>query len=94
MYFSGGGGSGGCVITGPYEAMILPRDDFSDESFESTEESDAAIDFTGVLGVTHNNFHNTEVVWAKRPALPWFPGIVTLISLFNHYLQLILKIFF
>ena len=60
--------------------MIMPKDDFSDESFESTEESDAALDITGPVGLTHNNFSNTEVVWAKRPALPWFPGIVS----FHH----------
>ena len=75
---SGGGGTGGCILTGPYEPMIMPKDDFSDESFESTEESDAALDITGPVGLTHNNFSNTEVVWAKRPALPWFPGIVSL----------------
>ena len=56
--------------------MIMPKDEFSDESFESTEESDAAADFTGPVGLTHNDFVNTEVVWAKRPALPWFPGII------------------
>lgn len=77
---SGGGGTGGCILTGPYEPMIMPKDDFSDESFESTEESDAALDITGPVGLTHNNFSNTEVVWAKRPALPWFPGIVS----FHH----------
>ena len=57
--------------------MIILKDDFSDESFESTEESDATIDLTGDDGVTHKNFQNTEIVWAKRPALPWFPGIVS-----------------
>jgi hypothetical protein len=56
--------------------MIIPKDEFSDESFESTEESDACMDLHGPLGITHNNFVNTEVVWAKRPSLPWFPGIV------------------
>ena len=56
--------------------MIIPKDDFSDESFESTEESDTCIDFNEPIGITHNNFQNTEVVWAKRPSLPWFPGIV------------------
>ncbi len=74
--FSGGGGSGGCIITGPYEPMIVAKDDLSDESFESTEESDANIDLNGPVGITKNNFQNMEVVWAKRPALPWFPGIV------------------
>jgi hypothetical protein len=29
-----------------------------------------------LAAVTHANFENAEVVWAKRPALPWFPGIV------------------
>jgi len=56
--------------------MIITKDDFSDESFESTEESDATIDLIPSTGITHDNFQNTEVVWAKRPALPWFPGIV------------------
>ena len=55
----------------------MPKDDYSDESFESTDESDAAQDFNEPLGVTNNNFENFEVVWAKRPCLPWFPGIVS-----------------
>jgi hypothetical protein len=59
--------------------MIITKDDFSDESFESTEESDATIDLIPNTGITHDNFQNTEVVWAKRPALPWFPGIVIVI---------------
>lgn len=70
-------------MSGPYEPMIIPKDDFSDESFESTEESDANIDFIGPVGITHNNFQNTEVVWAKRPALPWFPGIVILATIYT-----------
>lgn len=82
MILRGGGGSGGCVFTGPYEPMIIPKEDFSDESFESTEESDANIDFIGPIGITHNNFQNTEIVWAKRPTLPWFPGIVIYLNAF------------
>lgn len=58
------------------EPMIVPKGDWSDESFESTEESDATVDFCDTAGYTHNNFQNTEIVWAKRPGLPWFPGIV------------------
>jgi hypothetical protein len=57
--------------------MIIPKDDYSDESFESTEESDANLDYNRSVGITHNNFQNTEVVWAKRLGLPWFPGIVS-----------------
>ena len=52
------------------------KDEFSDESFESTEESDATVDLTGDDGITHKHFQNTEIVWAKRPGLPWFPGIL------------------
>ena len=64
------------------EPMIVPKGDWSDESFESTEESDATVDFCETAGYTHNNFQNTEVVWAKRPGLPWFPGIVSFIIFF------------
>lgn len=73
---SGGAGSGGCIFTGPYEPMIIPKDEFSDESFESTEESDAYNDFNEPQGIMHDNLKNTDIVWAKRPGLPWFPGIV------------------
>ena len=62
--------------------MIILKEEFSDESFESTEESDATVDLTGEDGITHKNFQNTEVVWAKRPALPWFPGIVKRLNSF------------
>lgn len=62
------------------EPMIVPKDDWSDESFESTEESDATVDDHETAGYTHNNFQNTEIVWAKRPGLPWFPAIVREIS--------------
>ncbi len=78
--YAGGGGSGGCVITGPYETIIVAKDDYSDESFESTEESDANIDYDELPGVTKANFHNLEPVWVKRPCLPWFPGVVRSIS--------------
>jgi hypothetical protein len=40
--------------------MIILKDEFSDESFESTEESDATVDLSGDDGITHKNFQNCE----------------------------------
>lgn len=60
--------------------MILPKDDYSDESFESTDESDAAQDYNDPAGVERSDYQNIDVVWAKRPCLPWFPGIVCIVS--------------
>jgi hypothetical protein len=93
--FPGGGGSGGCVVTGPYEPIIVAKDDWSDESFESTEESDANIDLNGPVGIVKDaHFINMEVVWAKRPALPWFPGIVSIFLSKNSFarFRLILRL--
>ena len=58
------------------EAMILPKDDYTDDSFESTDESDTGQDLSNPEGITHNDFKSHDVVWAKRPCLPWFPSIV------------------
>ncbi len=54
IFLSGGAGSGGCIFTGPYEPMIITKEEWSDESFESTEESDAAIDYDDVNGTILN----------------------------------------
>ena len=63
--------------TGPYETRLFPLEDFSDESFESTDESDANIDYKEPPAHESHTFHNMEVVWVKRAVHPWFPGIVT-----------------
>lgn len=54
-----------CSHSGPFEATILSREDFTDDSFESTDESDINQDSNDPIGITHNDFHNTEVIWAK-----------------------------
>ena len=59
--------------------MVWPKDDYSDESFESTDESDAAQNLIDQPSVTHKVYENGEVAWAKRPCLPWFPGIVCIL---------------
>jgi hypothetical protein len=79
---SGGGGSGGCVITGPYETRLFPLEDYSDESFESTDESDATMDHLEPPEQNDYKFNFNEIVWTKRPALPWFPGIVIFLLFF------------
>lgn len=54
------------------------RDYLSDESFESTDESDADFDSNDCAGLCkHDVFYTSEVVWAKRTLLPWFPAIVS-----------------
>jgi hypothetical protein len=54
-----------CGHSGPFEAMILSKEDFTDDSFESTDESDINQDSNDPIGITHNHFHNIEVIWAK-----------------------------
>jgi hypothetical protein len=66
--------------------MILPKDDFTDDSFESTDESDAGQDQNDTEGITHNDFKNHDVVWAKRACSPWFPSIVNIYDSFLIFL--------
>lgn len=61
----------------PFVRIIDYKDDYSDESFESTDESDVDFDSNDYTGIKISEiFHSSEVVWAKRALLPWFPGIV------------------
>ena len=73
---SGGGGTGGCVVTGPYEPKLFTATEFCYDSFESTDETDVTIDFAEPPGEPNLKYSNCEVVWVKRGGLPWFPGIV------------------
>ena len=74
--YIGGGGSNNCVISGPFDTVLVANDELSDESFESTEESDACVDLMDSVGITKTNFQNLECIWAKRPGLPWVIYIV------------------
>lgn len=74
--FEGGKGSGGCVFTGPYKSLLLPKEFFSEDSFETTsftetERNDLKEEKEKVM-----EFKNLELVWAKQIYMPWFPGII------------------
>ncbi len=56
----------------------------SEDSFESTDHTDCTVDLCEKEGLSHSSFQFNDVVWVKRPLLPWFPGIVSFCSIFIH----------